>query len=212
MKTLSEEFLKIPFAHKFRIGVMGSAQGPSIVQKENTELAMVVGEEIAKSGHILLNGACPGLPNDAAIAAKKAGGFVIGVSPAFSRKEHIDKFSSPIDPYDIILYSGQGLMYRDVLNIRCSDAIIILGGGMGTLNEFTVAFDEGRYIGVLTSTTGIAQHLKDIIKQCNRETGGRVFFNDDPVALVQEIVHALQTGPRVTTEDERIVDKYTFLV
>ncbi len=212
MSKLSENFLKTPFSHKHRIGVMGSAQGPSIVQKENTELAMKIGAEIAKSGNILLNGACPGLPNDAAIAAKKEGGFVMGVSPAFSRKEHIDKFSSPVDPYDMILYTGQGLMYRDIANIRFSDAIIVLGGGMGTLNEFSVAFDEGRYVGVLTSTTGISQHIKNIIKQANREEGGRVFYDDDPKKLVAKIIHALEHGPRVTTEDERIVDKYSFLV
>lgn len=207
-----DNYLRIPFARKFRIGVMGSAQGPSIVQKKNTELAMAIGEAIAKSGHILLNGACPGLPNDAALGAKKEGGFVMGVSPAFSRKEHIDKYSSPVDPYDMILYTGQGLMYRDIMNIRCSDAVIILGGGIGTLNEFTVAFDEGRYIGVLDSTNGIAQHLDTIIDQCNREKGSRIFFQKDPLVLVQDLIHALEHGPRVTTEDERIVDKYTFLV
>ena len=212
MQTLSDDFLKIPFARKFRIGVMGSAQGPSIIQKENTVLAMTIGEEIAKAGHILLNGACPGLPNDAAIAAKNAGGFVMGVSPAFSRKEHIDKYNSPIDPYDMILYSGMGLMQRDLLNIRCSDAIIVLGGGMGTLNEFSIAFDEGRYVGVLTSTEGISKHIKEIIKQCNREEGGRVFYHDDPEELVNMIIHALETGYRVTTEDERIVNKDSVLV
>ena len=112
----------------------------------------------------------------------------------------------------MILYTGQGLMYRDIANIRFSDAIIILGGGIGTLNEFTVAFDEGRYIGVLTSTNGISTHIKKIIKDANRETGGRVFFEEDPKKLIQCIIHALENGPRVTTEDERIVDKYSFLV
>lgn len=206
------DYLRIPFSRKFRLGVMGSAQGPSIVQQKNTELAISIGEEIAKSGHILLNGACPGLPNDAAIGAKKAGGFVMGVSPAFSRREHIDRYSSPVDPYDMILYTGQGLMYRDIMNIRCSDAVIILGGGIGTLNEFTVAFDEGRYIGVLTSTNGVARHLDQIIDQCNREKGSRIFFEEDPKKLISDLLHALEHGPRVTTEDERIVDKYTFLV
>lgn len=208
---MTPNFYSTDFSQKHRIGVMGSAQGPSIVQKENTLLATRVGEKIAKEGHILVNGACPGLPNDAAIGAKKSGGFVMGVSPAFSRREHIDKFNSPIDSYDIILYTGMGLMQRDVLNIRCSDAIIILGGGMGTLNEFSVAFDEGRYVGVLTSTEGISKHIKDIIKQCNREEGGRVFYSDNPEELVEKIIHALDTGPRVTTEDERIVSKHTFL-
>ena len=209
---MSPEFKHTDFSQKFKIGVMGSAQGPSIIQKENTALALRIGEAIATKEHILLNGACPGLPNDAAIGAKRAGGFVMGVSPAFSRKEHIDKYNSPIDPYDMILYSGMGLMQRDLLNIRCSDAIIVLGGGMGTLNEFSIAFDEGRYVGVLTSTEGISKHIKEIIKQCNREEGGRVFYHDDPEELVNMIIHALETGYRVTTEDERIVNKDSVLV
>lgn len=209
--TFHDEYLKVPFSHKFRIGVMGSAQGPSIVQKKNSELAAEVGEYIAEKGHILINGGCPGLPNDAAIAAKKAGGFVIGVSPAFSQREHIERYFSPIDPYDLMLYTGAGLMERDILNIRFSDAVIILGGGIGTLNEFTIAFDEGRYIGVLISTDGIAKHIEDIIEKCNRKTGDRIFFEKDPTVLIDKLLHALENGPKVTTEDERIVNKYTFL-
>lgn len=209
---MSPEFKSTDFSKKFKIGVMGSAQGPSITHKKNTELAIRIGEAIATREQILINGACPGLPNDAAIGAKRAGGFVMGVSPAFSRREHIDKYNSPVDPYDIILYSGMGLMQRDQLNIRASDAILLLGGGMGTLNEFSIAFDEGRYVGVLTSTEGISKHIKDIIGKCNREEGGRVFYNDDPEELVNMIIHALETGPRVTTEDERIVSQNTFLV
>ncbi|MEI7511365.1 MAG: hypothetical protein WCJ84_04375 [Candidatus Peregrinibacteria bacterium] len=199
------------FAHKFRIGVMGSAQGPDIVRQENTKLAIRIGEAIATTGNILVNGACPGLPNDSAIGAKHAGGFVMGVSPAFSRREHLDKYNSPIDPYDMILYTGMGLMQRDILNIRFSDAVIILGGGIGTLNEFTVAFDEGRYIGVLTSADGISSHVKEVIAMCHREEGDRIFFSENPEELVKTLVEAMETGPQVTTEDERIVSKYTFL-
>jgi len=209
---MSPEFKCVDFSKKFKIGVMGSAQGPSIIQKENTSLAIRVGEAIATREHIFLNGACPGLPNDAAIGAKRAGGFVMGVSPAFSRKEHIDKYGSPIDPYDMILYSGMGLMQRDLLNIRCSDALIILGGGMGTLNEFSIGFAEGRYIGVLTSTEGVSKHIKEIIKQCNRTEGGRVFYSDSPEELVEMVIDALENGYRVTTEDERIVNSHSILV
>jgi len=210
--TFHKDYLKVPFSHKFRIGVMGSAQGPSIIQKKNSKLAEEVGSYIAEKAQILINGGCPGLPNDAAIAAKKSGGFVIGVSPAFSRREHIERYFSPIDSYDLMLYTGAGLMERDILNIRFSDVVIILGGGIGTLNEFTIAFDEGRYVGVLISTEGIASHLEDIIEKCNREAGGRIFFEKDPKVLIDKLLHALENGPKVTTEDERIVNKYTFLV
>lgn len=217
-KKISEEHIQISenlspmeFSKAFKIGVMGSAQGPAIQRQQNTEIAYELGKVIANERCILVNGACPGLPNDAAIGAKRAGGFVMGISPAFSQREHIEKYKSPIDSYDIILYTGFGLMERDVLNIRASDAVIIMGGGIGTLNEFTIAFDEGRLIGVLEGTDGISDHIPHIVSLCKRPLGSRIFFDKDPKVLVKKILEALISGPRVIMEDERIVSPRTFL-
>lgn len=192
---------------KTKIGVMGSAQGPTISRNDAVLKAQEIGKWIAKTGCILVNGACPGLPNEAAIGAKENGGFVIGVSPAFSEEEHVEKYRSPENAYDVILYTGFGLMERDILNIRSSDAIIIVGGGIGTLNEFTVAFDEGKFIGVLTGTGGISEHLPAIVKMCNREMEDRVFFDDDPRKLIERVFLAVKEMPAVTAEDERVIKK-----
>jgi len=193
---------------KIKIGVMGSAQGPSMGQKENRDKARLVGEAIAEHNCILVNGACPGLPHEAAIGAKKADGFVLGISPAFSLWEHIHKYKSPNGKtYNIILFTGAGLMQRDITNIRSSDAIIILGGGIGTLNEFTVAFDEGRFIGVLTGSSGISDHIPKIVKLCNRELGDRVILDDDPKRLVHKLIGKVKHGERFKIADQRIVGK-----
>jgi uncharacterized protein (TIGR00725 family) len=208
---ISESLCPMDFSRSFKIGVMGSAQGPAIQRQQNTEIAYELGKAIANERCILVNGACPGLPNDAAIGAKRAGGFVMGISPAFSQREHIEKYKSPIDSYDIILYTGFGLMERDILNIRASDAIIILGGGIGTLNEFTIAFDEGRLIGVVEGTDGISDHIPHIVYLCKRPLGSRIFFDKDPKTLVKKILEALVSGPRVIMEDERIVSPKNFL-
>lgn len=192
---------------RYKIGVMGSAQGPAMTQKTNTKKAILLGQTIAKHNCVLVNGACPGLPNDAARGAKKAGGTVLGISPAFSLREHVYRYKSPVDNYDIILFTGMGLMERDIVNIRSSDAIITVGGGIGTLNEFTVAFDEGKYIGVLTDTDGISDHVKEIVKLSHRELGDRVIFDNNPEKLVERLVHLIETGPAPVMEDERIVNK-----
>jgi len=189
---------------KYRIGVMGSAQGPAMERKMNTDKAIQLGRAIAKKKCILVNGACPGLPNDAAIGAKIEGGFVLGISPAFSLREHERKYKSPVTPYDLILYTGLGLMERDVINIRSSDAIVIIGGGIGTLNEFTVAFDEGKYIGVLTGTDGVSDHVPEIIEICHRKLNDRVIFDDDPERLVSRLLQGLASGTQTVVEDERI--------
>lgn len=191
---------------KIKIGIMGSAQGPAIMQESNKQKAHMVGKAIAEADGIVVNGACFGLPHEAAIGAKENGGFVIGVSPAFSLKEHVERYKSPDEQYyDVLLFTGMGLMERDILNIRSSDAIIVIGGGIGTLNEFTVAFDEGRYIGVLTGTDGISSHIPDIVKKCHRELGDRIIFDDDPKKLVQRLTKLVHEGERMVLEDQRVV-------
>lgn len=189
---------------KYRIGVMGSAQGPTIKVQENVKKAIQIGQEIAKANCILVNGACPGLPDEAAYGAKNVGGLTMGISPAFSEEEHTNMYKSPNENYDIILYTGMGLMERDLINIRSSDAIIILGGGVGTLNEFTVAFDDQKVVGVLTGTGGVSDHIDKVLEICDREVEDYVVFDSDPKKLVQKVLERLTKFPRPTTEDERV--------
>lgn len=190
---------------KFRIGVMGSAQGPMIENQENIRKSIEIGHYIAKADCILVNGACPGLPDEAAYGAKQAGGLTMGVSPAFSEKAHIEKYKSPYENYDIILYTGMGLMERDIINIRSSDAIILLGGGVGTLNEFTVAYDEGKVIGVLVGSGGVSNHIKEILKICERDLEDFLVFDEDPKKLVDRVLDKLATLPAPMLEDQRVV-------
>lgn len=193
---------------KIKIGVMGSAQGPTIEQVVNVTKAEEVGKAIAELGCILVNGACPGLPNDAARGAKKAGGFVLGISPAFSLKEHVEKYLSPTEDYDLLLFTGMGLMERDIVNIRSSDAIITVGGGVGTLNEFIVAYDEGKFVGVLTGSGGISNKIPEILEFAHREVTDRIVFDNDPKKLVEKLVSKLKNGKRVVVEDERVVNRF----
>lgn len=189
---------------KYRIGVMGSAQGPTIKVQETVKKAIEVGQEIAKADCILVNGACPGLPDEAAFGAKNAGGLTMGISPAFSLKEHTDKYKSPDENLDVILFTGMGLMERDLVNIRSSDAIIILGGGVGTLNEFTVAFDDEKVVGVLAGTGGVSDHIPQILEICDRQMEDYVIIDSDPKRLVDKVVEHLNTGYHPIEEDERV--------
>lgn len=177
---------------KLKIGVMGSASGPTITNKDSIKRARELGAEIARRGAITVNGACPGLPNEAAIGANLAGGMVLGISPAFNEDEHIHKYRSPQGQYDIIIYSGMGFMERDIINIRSSDAVVILGGGIGTLNEFTVAYDEGKIIGVLLGTGGISNHIPEILVMCDRELTPNLIFNGNPTKLIDQVCKAIE--------------------
>jgi len=189
---------------KFRIGVMGSAQGPTIENQENIRKAIEVGHYIAKNDCILVSGACPGLPDEAAYGAHQKGGLTMGVSPAFSEAEHIQKYKSPHQNYDIILYTGMGLMERDIINIRSSDAIILLGGGVGTLNEFTVAYDEEKVIGVLIGSGGVSNHIEQILEICDRPLTDFIVFDEDPKKLVEKVIDKIKNYSAPMSEDYRV--------
>lgn len=112
----------------------------------------------------------------------------MGISPGLSRDEHVHKYRSPVDGFDVIIYTGSGLMGREVENIRSSDIVVIAGGSSGTLGEFAIAYDEGRLIGVLTGTGGIAGHVKELVRPFNKPTGAHVLYDDDPVRLIDRLL------------------------
>lgn len=190
---------------KLKIGVMGSASGPIMANKKYQKKAYEVGKAIANNNCFLVNGACPGLPDYAARGTKDNGGSCIGISPAFSQEEHIKVYGSPTENHDIIIYTGFGLMERDILNIRTSSGIIILGGGVGTLNEFTIAYDEGVPLAILQDCGGITDHIPAILKICKRTVTPNMIFDKDPEMLVRRLVDLMVKNPRPEHEDERVI-------
>lgn len=192
--------------HLLKIGVMGSASGPQLDDPVAREKARTLGREIGKRGHYLINGACPGLPHDALLGTKEEGGFSIGISPAFSFHEHVEEYMSPIDN-DVIIYTGQGFMERDIVNIRSSDGVVLVGGGVGTLNELTIAYEEGRPIGVITNSGGISNHVQSIIVDaCQRQLAPNMVFDDDPVKLLDKLEEVIRKFPLPIHEDGRVID------
>src|SRR5512136_2924604 len=167
------------------VGVMGSAGGnlTAGVRRKVRRL----GAGIAKRGYVLVTGACPGLPHEAVKGAKEAGGIVVGVSPALNFEEHVNKYHSPTRGYDAIIYTGSGLMGREIENIRSCDVVIFAGGRSGTLGEFAIAYDESKVIGVLEGTGGVTQHLRRIISFVKKETGAVVCYDDDPERLLDKL-------------------------
>ena len=168
------------------VGVMGSASGA--LDPDAVARVRRLGGAIATAGCTLVTGACPGFSYVAVQGAKQAGGLVVGISPALSETEHVTRFGSPVDGFDVVVYTGSGLMGREVVNIRTSDIVVIAGGRSGTLGEFAIAYDEGRLIGVLTGTGGVADMVDEIVERMNKDTGAHIIYDDDPEALVRRLV------------------------
>ena len=178
-------------AQRLSIGVMGTSGGA--LSDEVRQRAYRLGRAIAEQGAVLMTGACPGLPYEAVRGAKAAGGLVVGISPGLSIDEHRSKYGSPVDGFDVLIYTGSGLMGREITSIRSCDIVVIVGGRTGTLGELAIAYDEGRLIGVLTGTGGITTLIPRIIEVTRKATGAHVVYDSDPEKLVTQLVEFYRT-------------------
>lgn len=170
----------------YQFCVSGAAKGRSV--EEGREMAIAVGKALAKTKHSLLTGATTGLPNYAAEGYKTNGGKMsLGLSPAASKVEHVLKYRLPTEAYDVILYTGLHYIGRDALLITSSDAVISIGGRLGTLHEFTVAMETDTPIGFLEGAGGISTEIMDILHAAGEEKSRNVVFSDDPVDLIARL-------------------------
>jgi uncharacterized protein (TIGR00725 family) len=174
---------------KYKICVSGAAE-TSHCGKEAFEAAEELGREIARHGAVLVDGATTGFPYWAAKGAKEEGGIVVGISPASSKLEHIRDYDLPIDHHDMILYTGQGYSGRNLLLTRCADAVIVGCGRMGTINEFTIAFEDKKPIGILEGGWETDELLKEVVQKSHRaeEMKGKIVWSSNPKELLDKLM------------------------
>jgi len=176
-----------------KVGVMGSAApdstrldtGSGLVEKAES-LAVA----IAKREVVLFTGATTGLVYVVGKTAHDAGCFHVGISPASNELEHVEHYKLPLDACDTIVYTGFGLKGRNVVLVRSCDVVLFIAGAMGSLNEFTIAYDEGKTIGCLTGTGGVAGESDYLVQKFGkRATTSRVFQSDDADKLLDQCLH-----------------------
>ena len=171
-----------------KIGVMGSAAPDSTrldAGKALVEKAEQLARAIAKRDVVLFTGATTGIVYVVGKAAHDAGCFHVGISPASNELEHVDHYKLPLDACDTLVYTGFGLKGRNVVLVRSADVVLFVAGAMGSLNEFTIAHDEGKVIGCLTGTGGVADESEFLLQKFGkRTTTARVFQSDDPEKLL----------------------------
>ena len=175
---------------KFQICVSGAAKGPTV--EDGKHLARSAGKIIASKGHHLLTGATTGLPNFAAEGAKAEEGMSIGLSPAHNEYNHVHDYKLPTEMYDIIFYTGQQFIGRDVLLVQSSDAVISIGGRIGTTHEFAVAMELGKPVAVLHGAGGTSEMFDDILKLAGEGGYPPLIHGDDPKKLVEELIQLLE--------------------
>lgn len=168
------------------------------------ELAKNLGAEVAKRGHTLITGACLGIPHEIAQSAFHAQGQVIGYSPACNKQQHIAE-SLPTEGYTELIFlppemEGKRIevryKLRNIDSVDACDAAIFISGRIGTLNEYTLAYDLLKPFGALLGTGGAADALEDITKRVPKKPQPFMCFSSDYV----EILNALEKAVAVQTE------------
>lgn len=184
------DFLKKHGHNQIKICVSGAAEtghcGIDALDK-----AKELGREIARQGAVLVTGATTGFPLWAAMGAKEAGGISVGLSPAASEREHVEVYKLPLDYLDLVIYTGFGYPGRDLLLTRSSDAVICGCGRIGTIHEFTIAFEDGKPIGIYQGPWEMDKELQEILEKSHRPNH-KIAVDTDPKVLVEKLIELVK--------------------
>ena len=184
--------------NSIKICVSGAAETDRC-GKEAYERAKELGREIARQSATLMTGATTGFPYWATMGTKDVDGFSVGISPASNEDEHIHAYKLPTQNMDLVIYTGFGFSGRNLMLTRSSDAVIIGCGRIGTINEFTIAYEDNKPIGILEGPWATDDVIRMIIEKGNRPNP-YIVFDKDPKALVEKVI-------KMVTETKKAVYK-----
>jgi uncharacterized protein (TIGR00725 family) len=163
------------------IGVIGRGvqhEGES-VDAPVLAAARELGRLVAARGGVIVSGGLGGVMEAASQGAKEAGGLTIGFLPSMNR--------STANAYlDVVLPTGLGRA-RNLLTARGCDAIVMIGGGCGTLNELTISYAEARPIIVLRGSGGWADRIEPVLydgRYLDDRRTVAIDFGDTPTEVV----------------------------
>lgn len=177
---------------RYQICVSGAASGDTV--KTSYKLAYELGRAISERGKTLTTGATVGLPHYAAqgaMSVKGERGISVGFSPASSFREHVATYKLPTKEFDYINFTGMAYVGRDVHLVRSSDAIITVGGRMGSLHELSTALESRKVCGVLLGSGGLADYTPTLLENIEAPGAKDVIYDTDPDRLVDKIIAAL---------------------
>jgi uncharacterized protein (TIGR00725 family) len=174
------------------IGVIGkNEQNPDDPVAEATmQTAHEVARLVAAAGGVIVTGGLGGVMAAASKGAKEAGGLTIGFLPSMDR--------ATANPHlDIVFPTGLGRA-RNLLTARGCDALIMIGGGCGTLNELTIAYAEGRPVVVIRGSGGWSDRIEQVLYEGRyldeRKTVAVTFANSPGEAVAMAFAGAKSGG------------------
>lgn len=137
-----------------QIAVLGDDTDGNIksLRKKNLELAQELGRELARKNIVILCGGRGGIMEAVAKGASEENGITIGILPGES-KDEANRY------IHITIPTGLGFIVRGIIIVRAADAVITIGGGVGTLAEMTAAYVHKKPIIGIEGTGGWTDRL-----------------------------------------------------
>lgn len=172
---------------KIQIGVLGWAGleeypygGPT---NKEFEIAEKVGELLALAGALVITGGKGGIMEFAAKGAKSKNGTTVGVitGPRRTSNEWID--------IEIITGSKIAGFDEVLIPIMC-DAVIVIGGGAGTLQEICVSYRNKTPIILISSSRGCVPQLLKQKFLDDRKTTSLIVVKNAEEAVQAALHHA----------------------
>jgi uncharacterized protein (TIGR00725 family) len=118
------------------MGIQVAVCGPGECGDDERRIAFEVGRLAAERGAVVICGGHGGVMAAAAAGARSADGTVVGVLPRADRDGANPDLS-------IAIPTGIG-QARNAVIVNSGDAVIVIGGGWGTLSELALARRAGR--------------------------------------------------------------------
>jgi hypothetical protein len=112
--------------------------GPSDASAAEIILAYAVGRELAQNGVVVLTGGGAGVMEAASRGAREGGGWAVGILPGTNRSEANVHVALPLP-------TGLGEA-RNAVVVTAAQAVIAIGGALGTLSEIALALRLGRAV------------------------------------------------------------------
>jgi uncharacterized protein (TIGR00725 family) len=165
------------------VGIIGRGTHHAIdvVEEATLNAAREIGRLVAGRGGVIVSGGLGGVMEAASRGAKEAGGLTIGFLPSMDR--------STANAYlDVVLPTGLGSA-RNIITARGCDVIVMIGGGVGTLNELTISYAEARPVVVMRGTGGWSDKIERVLedgKYLDHRHTVAIDFADTPSEAVEK--------------------------
>jgi uncharacterized protein (TIGR00725 family) len=150
--------------------------------KEAYEAAYRVGRAVAAKGGVVVCGGLGGVMEAACKGAREAGGTALGILPSAELGD--------ANAYcDLVVATGLG-HGRNFLVAYSGDAMVVVGGGAGTLIEAAAAHQAGKTVVTVRGTGGMADEL--VGRRLDSRRASRILGGSSPEDAVEKAMRGLK--------------------